>query len=132
MQLEEFCQPRRDLCRRLRLPFLLIPTAGCGIAQRHTSLMVERFGLYWKNLVVEIASNDGYLLQYFVEKHIPVLGVEPAGNWAARERAYARKSNFRQSVLPPGLPPATWKLKPAFGEQRPYHVPDINDFVWRA
>src|SRR2546425_8829396 len=45
--------------------------------------MVERCGLGANSFVVELASNDGYLLQYFVEKRVPVLGIEPAANVAA-------------------------------------------------
>ena len=44
--------------------------------------MIERFGLDGSSQVVEIASNDGYLLQYFMERGIPVLGIEPAANVA--------------------------------------------------
>ena len=51
-------------------------------AKNYTDLMVERFGINARSFVVELASNDGYLLQYFVQKGIPVLGVEPAGNVA--------------------------------------------------
>src|SRR5437868_5148331 len=51
-------------------------------AKAYTDLMVERFYLNKKSLVVELASNDGYLLQYFVQKGIPVLGIEPAANVA--------------------------------------------------
>lgn len=52
-------------------------------AQQYTEQMIERFGLDGDSQVVEVASNDGYLLQYFVEKGIPSLGVEPAENVAA-------------------------------------------------
>jgi hypothetical protein len=52
-------------------------------AKAYTEKMATRFNLSSKNLVVEVASNDGYLLQYFVPKKIPVLGIEPAGNVAA-------------------------------------------------
>jgi len=41
-------------------------------AKRYTDEMVRRFPISEKSLVIEIASNDGYLLQYFVEKNIPV------------------------------------------------------------
>jgi len=51
-------------------------------SKRYTDLMAERFGIGPEHLVVELASNDGYLLQYFVEKGVPVLGVEPARNVA--------------------------------------------------
>src|SRR5882762_1266903 len=46
-------------------------------AKGYASQMIERFGIDGKSLVVELASNDGYLLQYFVEKQVPVLGIEP-------------------------------------------------------
>ena len=52
-------------------------------AQQYTEQMIERFGLDGDSQVVEVASNDGYLLQYFVAKGIPSLGVEPAENVAA-------------------------------------------------
>jgi len=51
-------------------------------ARDYTDMAATRFGLGAKSRVFEIASNDGYLLQYFVEKGIPVLGVEPAANVA--------------------------------------------------
>ena len=51
-------------------------------AKSYTEKMIERLGLHSSSQVVEIASNDGYLLQYFQTKGIPVLGVEPAANVA--------------------------------------------------
>ncbi len=48
-------------------------------AKRYSMEMAARFGLGRESLVVEVASNDGYLLRYFVEQKIPVLGIEPAG-----------------------------------------------------
>jgi hypothetical protein len=48
----------------------------------YTKKMANRFGLSPESLVIEIASNDGYLLQYFKEKNIPVLGIEPTANTA--------------------------------------------------
>ena len=52
-------------------------------AKAYAEQMTDRFHLNPNSLVVEVASNDGYLLQYFVAKHIPVLGIEPAANVAA-------------------------------------------------
>src|ERR1700723_2233917 len=49
---------------------------------RYADQMIERFELNAQSFVVEIASNDGYLLQYFAEKKVPVLGIEPAANVA--------------------------------------------------
>jgi hypothetical protein len=56
--------------------------------RNYTGLMIEKFGLNSNSLVAEIASNDGYLLQWFVKKGIPVLGIDPAKNIAeaAREK----------------------------------------------
>src|SRR2546421_9434680 len=51
-------------------------------AKAYSSQMTDRFSLDKASLVVEVASNDGYLLQYFVQKGIPVLGIEPAANVA--------------------------------------------------
>ena len=51
-------------------------------AKAYTKLMIERFKLNAQSQIVELASNDGYLLQYFVEAGIPVLGIEPAANVA--------------------------------------------------
>ena len=51
-------------------------------ARRYTDCVIKRFGLNQQSWVVEIASNDGYLLQHFVAEDIPVLGIEPAKNVA--------------------------------------------------
>ncbi len=52
-------------------------------ARRYTDKMIEGLGLSGTSRVIEVASNDGYLLQYFVERGIPALGIEPAANVAA-------------------------------------------------
>lgn len=59
-------------------------------AKKYTEMIIKRFKLDQKSLVVEIGSNDGYLLQYFVEKDVPALGVEPAANVA--------ESAFRKGI----------------------------------
>lgn len=100
-------------------------------AKSYTQLMVDCFGINEKSKVVEIASNDGYLLQYFVEKNVPVLGIEPAANIAE----YARKKNVPTISKFFGVRTATEVLAqhgPAdllLGNNVLAHVPDINDFV---
>src|SRR5919107_1557767 len=100
-------------------------------AKRYADEMTERLGLGADSLVVELASNDGYLLQHFVAAGIPVLGVEPAQNVAraAEARGVRTVSVFfgeqaaRDIVAQHGhasLVPANNVLA---------HVPDINDFV---
>jgi hypothetical protein len=62
--------------------FSSFSTSWLKHAKAYTDYMTDRFGYNENSLVVEIASNDGYLLQYFKEKNIPVLGVEPTANTA--------------------------------------------------
>jgi 2-polyprenyl-3-methyl-5-hydroxy-6-metoxy-1,4-benzoquinol methylase len=94
-------------------------------------LMIERFGLDSNSQVIEIASNDGYLLQYFKGKGIPVLGVEPAKNVAKM----ARESGIPTIVKFFGVHTATeltTEGKQAdllIGNNVLAHVPDLNDFV---
>jgi SAM-dependent methyltransferase len=91
--------------------------------------MTKRFGFNENSLVVEVASNDGYLLQYFKEKNIPVLGVEPTANTAkvAIEKGIENIIDFFGSSL------AENKLKSKadliLGNNVLAHVPNINDFV---
>src|SRR5262245_8256892 len=51
-------------------------------AENYCDKMITRLGLSTGSFVVEVASNDGYLLQYFVQQNVPVLGIEPAANVA--------------------------------------------------
>jgi SAM-dependent methyltransferase len=90
-----------------------------------------RFSLGGDDLVIEIASNDGYLLQYFVEAGVPVLGIEPAANVAqvAENRGVPTRVAFFDSILArelkdEGLRPALIASANVLA-----HVPDINDFV---
>ena len=98
-------------------------------AKAYTNYMTERFGFNSDSLVVEVASNDGYLLQYFKEKNIPVLGVEPTANTAqvAIEKGIENIVDFFGSDL------AETQLKEkadlVLGNNVLAHVPDINDFV---
>jgi SAM-dependent methyltransferase len=97
----------------------------------YSDQMVERFGFNKNSLVGEIASNDGYLLQYFVEKEIPVLGIEPAANVAA----HAISKGVRTAVKFFGVKTAE-ELVAQYGQVDLLagnnvlaHVPDLNDFV---
>jgi len=99
-------------------------------AQRYVADMTERFGLGSGSRVVEIASNDGYLLQYFVERGIPVLGVEPAANVAAVavEKGVPSLVEFF-GVATAGMVAADGQADLLLGNNVLAHVPDINDFV---
>ena len=70
--------------------FSSFSTSWLDHARRYTDMIAERLKLGAESRVVEIASNDGYLLQYFVRKGIPAFGVEPAVNVAQRRRGARR------------------------------------------
>ncbi|RYE15277.1 MAG: methyltransferase domain-containing protein, partial [Sphingobacteriaceae bacterium] len=100
-------------------------------AKAYTQKMTARFGLSESSQVVEIASNDGYLLQYFYEQKIPVLGIEPTANTA--EVAIAKGVNtiteFFGVPLAQTLAGKGTKAKLLLGNNVLAHVPDIVDFV---
>ena len=100
-------------------------------AKNYTDLMVERFGIDATSQVIEIASNDGYLLQYFVEKGIPVLGVEPAANIAqvAIKKGIPSIVKFFGVQTARGLAASGKQADLLLGNNVLAHVPDLNDFV---
>jgi SAM-dependent methyltransferase len=93
--------------------------------------MTNRFGLHEKSLVVEVASNDGYLLQYFVQRKIPVLGVEPAANVAkvAIEKGVPSMVRFFGTDLAKELSANGRCADLVLGNNVLAQVPDLNDFV---
>ncbi len=100
-------------------------------AKRYTDLMVERFGIGEKSFVVELASNDGYLLQYFVEKKVPVLGIEPAANVAdvAIKKGVPTIVKFFGRESARELAASGEKADLLLGNNVLAQVPDLNDFV---
>ena len=100
-------------------------------AKAYTDLMVERFGFNARTLVVELASNDGYLLQYFAEKGIPVLGVEPARNVAkvAIEKGIPTLVEFFGEKMAERLVSEGTKPDLILGNNVLAQVPALNDFV---
>lgn len=97
----------------------------------YTDLMVEQFGISPKSQVVEIASNDGYLLQYFVEKGVPVFGIEPAANVAkvAMQKGIPTVVKFFGRATARELAAAGKRADLLLGNNVLAHVPDLNDFV---
>jgi SAM-dependent methyltransferase len=100
-------------------------------ARRYAETMTGSLHLGAKSLVVEIASNDGYLLQYFVARGIPVLGVEPAANVArvAEERGVRTAVKFFGSATARELREVYGGADLVLGNNVLAHVPDLNDFV---
>jgi SAM-dependent methyltransferase len=129
VQLEAFEPPERIFSDEYAY-FSSYSSSWLDHARRYTTAMVERLGLGAESKVVEIASNDGYLLQYFVERGVQVLGVEPTANTAA-------------AAVANGVPTAVRFFgRDAATELRAEHtadllvannvlahVPDLNDFV---
>ena len=97
----------------------------------YTEAMVERFGLNAGSHVVEIASNDGYLLQYFVKRGIPVLGIEPAANVArvAEDKGVPTLIKFFGTETATALAASGKQADLLLGNNVLAHVPDLNDFV---
>jgi SAM-dependent methyltransferase len=100
-------------------------------AKAYSEMIVERFKLGTRSQVVELASNDGYLLQYFVEKGIPVLGVEPAANVAevAIARGIPTIKKFFGKKTAQELYAERGKADLLIGNNVLAHVPNLNDFV---
>ena len=97
----------------------------------YTALMVERFGLNEQSQVIELASNDGYLLQYFVERQIPALGVEPAANIAkvAIAKGIPTINEFFGRDCARKLVSQGKQADLIAANNVLAHVPDLNDFV---
>jgi SAM-dependent methyltransferase len=109
--------------------FSSFSTSWLAHAKKYTDYMTERFGYNQDSLVIEIASNDGYLLQYFKEKNIPVLGIEPTANTAKVAEEKGIKSIvdfFGEKIAKEKL---AGKADLILGNNVLAHVPDINDFV---
>jgi 2-polyprenyl-3-methyl-5-hydroxy-6-metoxy-1,4-benzoquinol methylase len=100
-------------------------------ARNYVEMMVRKFGYDRNSLIVEVASNDGYLLQYFREKNIPVLGIEPAANTAAvaKEKGIDSVVDFFGRRLASQLVGKNIKADLLLGNNVLAHVPDIVDFV---
>lgn len=100
-------------------------------AEQYVDAMIPRLRLGSGSQVVEIASNDGYLLQYFQRRGVPVLGVEPAANVAdvAKAKGIPTDVAFFGIATARRLVSAGTKADLLLGNNVLAHVPDINDFV---
>ncbi len=106
-------------------------TSWLAHSKKYTEMMIARFGFNEKSLVTEIASNDGYLLQYFKEKNVPVLGIEPTSNTAAVaiKKGIPSVVDFFGIRLAKQLAGEGKKTDLLLGNNVLAHVPDIMDFV---
>lgn len=94
-------------------------------------MIIDRFGFNNKSQIIEIASNDGYLLQFFKKRKIPVLGIEPAANVArtAQEKGIETLVDFFSVELAQSNIVINNKADLIIGNNVFAHVPDISDFV---
>lgn len=129
VQLEEFVSPDNIFTEYAY--FSSYSESWLEHCRRYTEQMLDRFRLNEKSLVVELASNDGYLLQYFVQKNIPVLGIEPAVNVAkaAEEKKVPTLVKFFGKQLAAELASDGKQADLLVGNNVLAQVPDLCDFV---
>jgi SAM-dependent methyltransferase len=129
VQLQEFVTPDEIFTEYAY--FSSYSTSWVEHARRYAEMMIARFRLGPASKVMEIASNDGYLLQHFVARGVPVLGIEPAANVAkvAIEKGVPSIVRFfgRQSAAE--IAAEHGRPDVLLGNNVLAHVPDINDFV---
>jgi len=111
--------------------FSAFSTSWLQHARDYVAMITERLGLGPTSHVVELASNDGYLLQYFVERGIPALGIEPAANVAeaARKRGVPTLVKFFGRELGAELAASGKPADLIIGNNVLAQVPDLNSFV---
>lgn len=112
-------------------PFASYSAACVERSRRYAGAMIERFGLTQESLVIEVASNDGYLLQHFRAAGIPVLGIEPATNVAAaaRERGIPTEGTFLNAETAMHLAAQHGRADLVVANDVLTHVPDLFGFA---
>ncbi len=129
VQLEEFQSPEQIFSDYAY--FSSYSESWLRHAESYVAAMVARFGFGADSQVIEVASNDGYLLQHFVARGIPVLGIEPAANVArvAEEKGIPTKIAFFSRNTARNLVEAGTRADLIVANNVLAHVPDLNDFV---
>jgi SAM-dependent methyltransferase len=128
VQLEEFETPEQIFSDYAY--FSSYSSSWLEHSRRYAEQMIERLGLDERSQVVELASNDGYLLQFFRERQISVLGIEPAANVAevAKEKGIPTVVEFFGQDVARSLAGES-AADLLLGNNVLAHVPDLNDFV---
>ena len=112
--------------------FSSFSTSWLEHAKTYMDMIIDRLRLNAESHVMEIASNDGYLLQYFVSRHIPCFGIEPSANTAkaAKKKGIEILEEFFGTELAISLAQKEKKADLIIGNNVLAHVPDINNFVF--
>jgi 2-polyprenyl-3-methyl-5-hydroxy-6-metoxy-1,4-benzoquinol methylase len=129
VQLEEFESPEHIFSDYAY--FSSFSDSWLDHARQFTDQVAKRFALDASSFVIEIASNDGYLLQYFVARGVPVLGIEPAANVAveAERKGVPTLVKFFGTQTALDLKAAGKQVDLLIGNNVLAHVPGLNDFV---
>jgi SAM-dependent methyltransferase len=129
VQLRQYVSP--EVIFREYAYFSSYSTTWVAHAKAYCEMIQARLGLGPDSLVVELASNDGYLLQHFLPLGVPVLGVEPAANVArvARDKGIATRVDFFGVALAYALRAEGKRADLIVGNNVLAQVPDLNDFV---
>jgi SAM-dependent methyltransferase len=129
VQLKEYVSPEQIF--REYAYFSSYSTTWVAHAKAYCEAITRRLQLGPSNLVVELASNDGYLLQHFLPLGVPVLGIEPAANVAkvAIEKGIPSRVEFFGAKLAAELVASGKRADLIIGNNVLAQVPDLNDFV---
>src|SRR5262249_32170029 len=129
VQLDQYVQPAEIFSEYAY--FSSYSDSWLAHASRYVDEISDRLGLDERSRVVELASNDGYLLQYFVRRGVPCLGVAPAANvaQAAREKGVETIVDFFGTSLATKLAEEGRLADLVIGNNVLAQVPDLNDFV---
>jgi 2-polyprenyl-3-methyl-5-hydroxy-6-metoxy-1,4-benzoquinol methylase len=130
VQIDEFAS-HEDIFNSDYVYFSSFSKSWLAHAKNYTEMMIDRFRFDDKSQVIEIASNDGYLLQYFQQNGISVLGIEPTSNTAAaaKEKGIDSVVDFFGVRLATKLSEEGKMADLLLGNNVLAHVPDIRDFV---
>ena len=129
VQLKEYVSPE-EIFREYAY-FSSYSTSWVAHAEDYCAMISRRLDLGADSLVVELASNDGYLLQHFLPLGVPVLGIEPAANVAraAVAKGIQTRVDFFGTALADELVAAGTRADLIIGNNVLAQVPDLNDFV---
>jgi SAM-dependent methyltransferase len=130
VQIDEFAK-HEDIFNSDYVYFSSFSTSWLAHSKAYTEMMIKRFSYDHNSKVIEIASNDGYLLQFFKDQGVSVLGIEPTPNTAAaaKEKGIESIIDFFGVRLAEVLVNQGTKADLLLGNNVLAHVPDINDFV---
>ncbi len=129
VQLEEFQAPKKIFSEYAY--FSSFSKTWLRHAEKYVEKMIKKYKFDKNSTIIEIASNDGYLLQFFLKKNIPVLGIEPAKNVAqsARKKGIPTITKFFGQDTAKSLVNDGKKADLIIGNNVLAHVPDLNDFI---